>query len=289
MIQRCLIISVVLAIAASAQTQTETTRQLWNDDFLQKRPVGATHSATKHRIEYVPVSQPSVKAAESGVTIGFTLWRLRPASSSDQGARLLVLEPAGEPPQARVPERVKSDTILSQGDRVRLSIEAPLGGYLYVIDREEYADHTFSDPYLIYPNWQTRTGDNVVAPGRLIEIPDQRDNPNCFTMKSTRPNQTAELISLLIAPEAIPGLQAGRSALKLAPERFAAWEKKWGVTGTRFELKNGAGVPWTDKEKAAGANPGIVLTQEDAMPQTLYRVPAKSGNPLLVTLLLRLQ
>ncbi len=281
------VVLVVFVITALAQAPSETTRQLWNEDFLQKRPAGA-HHATAPRVEYVPVGQAAAKPGTPGITIGFTLWRLRPANSdSESGARLLVLEPNATP-RPQVPERIESDTVLSQGDRVRLSIEAPIGGYLYVIDREQYADRTVSAPFLIYPNWQTRAGDNVVAPGRVIEVPDQRDNPNSFIIKSTRPNQASELISLLVSPEPIPGIRAERSALKLEPERFAEWEKKWGVTGARFELKNGAGVPWSEKEKAAGAGSGTVLTQDDAMPQTLYRLPAKSGNPFLLTLALRM-
>ena len=49
--------------------------------------------------------------------------------------------------------------------------------YLYVIDREQYADGTQGEPYLIFPTTRTRGGDNSVKAGRVMEIPSQDDNP----------------------------------------------------------------------------------------------------------------
>ena len=49
-------------------------------------------------------------------------------------------------------QRIDPDnTPLRDGDRMRLSIEAPWDGYLYVLNREQYADGSTSDPYLIFP------------------------------------------------------------------------------------------------------------------------------------------
>src|SRR5205814_852089 len=79
--------------------------------------------------------------------------------------------------------------------------EAPRGGYLYVIDREQYADGSSSAPYLIYPNFQNRAGDNAVAPGRLIEIPDRHAEPNHFVIRPSRGDQTGELLALLVTTE----------------------------------------------------------------------------------------
>ena len=47
-------------------------------------------------------------------------------------------------------ERIDTGAPLALGDRVRLTIESPNGGFLYVIDREVYDDGTTSDPYLIF-------------------------------------------------------------------------------------------------------------------------------------------
>ena len=76
-----------------------------------------------------------------------------------------------------VPVRVAAGEPVAAGQRVRVSIEAPRAGYLYVINREQYADGTMSEPYLIFPTLRTRGGDNAVKAGRVVEIPDQGDNP----------------------------------------------------------------------------------------------------------------
>src|SRR5437867_180490 len=69
------------------------------------------------------------------------------------------------------PERIEEDTPLNPGDKVRLSIESlSRAGYLYVIDRAQYADGTLGEPLLIFPTLRT-SNKNRVKPGRLIYIP----------------------------------------------------------------------------------------------------------------------
>ena len=160
-----------------------------------------------------------------------------------------------------------------------------------MIDRERYSDGTMSDPFLIYPNWQTRQGDNAVAPGRLMEIPDRRDEINVFKIRPSSPNQVAEVLSLLVSPEPIPGIKITHEALppKLESALYASWEKKWAVKAERFELEGGPGKPVTEKENKTGADHSIQLTQDDAPPQTLYRVGAKPGSPVLLEIPLQLK
>jgi hypothetical protein len=213
--------------------------------------------------------------------LGVTLWRLRPERSKDTpGARLLVLPGPGEKGTNEVPERVDADTPLTPGDKVRLSVEVPYKGYLYVIDRERYADGSLSDPYLIYPNRVTLRGDNVVAPGRVVEVPDRRSSPNYFLVKPTRKDQTSEVISFLVTPEALPGMTIGDHALKLDNATYSKWEKDWGVKSQVLNLQDAAGAAWTDQEKKAGD--GGTLTQDDPLPQTLYRVPSVTGKSILL-------
>src|SRR5579872_5915832 len=198
---------VLLLLAAGAGwAQEEATRQLWNTEFLQKRPPGKTPARPK--VTYKPLgdgAKAAVADPGAGVMLGVTLWRLRPEKSHETGARLLVLLPNGDK-RAEVPERVDAGTPLKPGDEVRLTVEVPYRGYMYVVDREQYSDGSVSDPYLIYPNWQTRPGDNVVAPGRLLEIPDRRDEVKTFTIVPKRKDQSAELLSILVTPEPLPNL-----------------------------------------------------------------------------------
>jgi hypothetical protein len=215
-----------------------------------------------------------------------TLWRLRPSKAADTGERILVQEGSGAGDW--IPERVEADTKLTAGTRVRLSVEAARTGYLYVIDREQYADGSLGEPLLIFPTTRTNGGLNEVKAGRIIEIPTQDDRPPFFTLKPSRSDQVSEVISVLVSPTPLEGLQIGAAAQKLPVQQVAAWEKSWGGTVGRLEMQNGAGKAWTRQEKEAGANATRSLTGEEPAPQTLYYKPeAKSGETVMVNVALR--
>jgi hypothetical protein len=273
---------------AAQGSEEEGIRQLWNTQFLKKRPEGTKKTASKN-VVYKPVAAAAVtpKPPQAGLMdtlLGVTLWRLRkPRPNDDPNSRLLVIEDNDTSSKDElVPERVDVETPLLRGDRVRLTVEVPRTGYLYVIDREQYADGTTSAPYLIYPNFRTRTGDNAVAAGRVIEIPDQRDAPNHFTIRPTRPDQVAEVLTMLITTEPLTGIDTRQRTVKLSEDDFKDWEKKYGVQAERFELSGGAGGAYSGAEKKAGAGDQVRLTQDDPMPQTLYRVPTAEGKAILL-------
>ncbi len=293
-------LAAVLALAVAGQEPAEGFRQMWIKELKDKRPPARKPAAAG--AVYRPVKPVSTGSATAPVTplkgaegkrtspansqndtvLGVTLYRLRKAGAiDDPNSRLLVIEEESGA-QELVPERVDLDTLLAKGDRVRLSIEVPRAGYLYVIDRELYVDGTTSEPYLIYPNYLTRPGDNLLAAGRVIEIPDSRDNPNHFRVRPTRPDTVSELFSILVTPEPLAAnLKAGKRPLKLAEETYKEWETKFGVEAERFVLEGSAGKAWTSQEKLAGAGSAI-LTQDDALPQTLFKVNYELGKAVLV-------
>jgi hypothetical protein len=223
--------------------------------------------------------------------VGITVWRLRPSKATDE-ARILVHKKGSKEPTEWTPERVEAETPLEAGQRVRLSIEVPRTGFLYVIDREQYADGTTSDPYLVFPVKSVRGGDNTVTAGRVIEIPSQEDDPSFFTLerlpRGNQPDQVGEVLTVLVTPEPLATLPIADEPLKLSREQVASWEQKWGARTERIELVGGAGKAYTKAEQAAGADPKQRLTQDDPLPQTIYHVAAKPGDPLLVTVPLRI-
>jgi hypothetical protein len=262
-------------VVAQQPDDEEQSRQVFAAEFLKARPAPQTRRT--------PLTKPAKSSPNpASDLLGITIWRLRPAASNDDTqARLLDHE--GDAETVLVAERVASDTKFKEGQKVRLSIESPRTGYLYVIDREQYADGTFSDPYLIFPTLKIADGDNAVTAGRLIEIPDQDDRPFYFKMKRNRPDQVGEVLTVLVTPKPIPNLQLGRKALKLTNEQFAQWEK-WKAPAKRVELANHAGKTYTKAEMTAGAGNTSLLRGDDPPPQTIYRVSAKPGDPLLVTI-----
>jgi hypothetical protein len=215
--------------------------------------------------------------------VGVTVWQLRKAQPADD--REIEI-------QARdgdwTPVRAQAGTPLRPGQKVRLGVESARSGYLYVIDREQYADGTYGDPYLIFPVLRTRNGNNRVSAGRLIEIPGMQDDPRFFTIRPTRPDQTAELLTVLVTPAPLNEVKIGRDPLKLDPGQVDGWEKRFGTKVDKLETPVRVGQSYTRAEKDAAASETRLLTLDEPPPQTLYRVEAKSGEPLLVNVPLRI-
>lgn len=298
-----LLAALSLPFATITRSQGDGSRQIVLEEFTKARPAA---TSTKAQVSprtgpRRPVSAkaprytrktPSVIAAlqpgSPTMDIGVTIWRLRPSTGVDGGARVLVMESAR--PTEWTPQRIEADTPLQVGERVRLSIESPRAGYLYVIDREQYADGSYGDAYLIFPTLRTRGGDNRVRPGRLIDIPAQEDNPSYFTLvpSPSRSDQVAEILSIIVTPEPLSNLRLTERPLKLSKSDVAKWEASGSVEVERFEMVGGAGMPWSKVEMAASAaGSARILTQEEPAPQTVYRIGSKSKNAFMVTVPLR--
>jgi len=178
------------------------------------------------------------------------------------------------------------DTRLKVGERVRISVESPRAGYLYVVDREQYADGSLGDAYLIFPTTRTRNGDNKVKPGKLIDVPAQEDTPNFYTLvpSPSRSDQVAEVLNFIVTSQPLESLPITDKPLKISKSDIAKWEKMWSSEVERFEMEGGAGRAWTNEEKAASATSSSrLLTQEEPAPQTVYRIVGKAAGSLLVT------
>lgn len=297
---------ICLRSSAIAQSQGDGSRQIVLEEFARARPAGAAAVQVAGRISarrtsrgkfplsrislahYRRVTRPLAAALNTvrlpNTELGITLWRLRPSRPEDEtGARILLME---EAKQAHwTPERIEADTPLKVGERVRISVESPRPGYLYVVDREQYADGSLGDAYLIFPTRRTRGGDNKVRPGKLIDIPAQEDDPNYFTLvpSPNRNDQVGEVLTLLVTPQPLP-LAINDKPLLLPVSQLKEWEQSWGAAFERYEMEGGAGGAWTTAEKeAARANTSRYLTQQEPTPQTIYRLAATGKGSLLVT------
>jgi hypothetical protein len=281
-----------LAGTSLAQGQDQT-RGLRVKRLEESRPASTTPTDPKQPRTYrsttstASSSELRKSASASEAIIGVTLWRLRPARSADnQDARILEHKSARNTEWTA--ERIEAQTRISEGERVRVSIESPSTGYLYVIDREQYADGGLGDAFLIFPTVRTRGGNNSVVGGRVIEFPAQEDNPPYFTLTRSRPDHVAEVLLLIISPQPLAELAAGSEPLKVAAEKLMQWEKEWGGRAEQFELEGGAGLPYTKAEKSAGGDGSRMLTQGDPLPQTVLRLNAKPGTPVLVKIVLQI-
>ena len=287
MILGFMIIAFAWCASITAYQQDETRGLRIKKQVEQSRPASATAETAGQPRTYrstnsaVSSSEMRKTATESGAVLGVTLWRLRPSEASDnREARLL--EQKAEKSAEWTAERIEAGTPLNEGDRMRISIESPATGYLYVIDRERYADGSHGDAYAIFPTTRTRGGNNAVTAGRVIEFPAQEDNPPYFTLSRSRKEHVGEELVLIVTPQPLAEIPASSTPIKLAPELLGEWEKQWGGKAEQFELEGGAGRQYTKQEKAAGTNGARMLTQTDPLPQTVLRVNAKPGSALLV-------
>jgi hypothetical protein len=266
-----LVLGMFAALSASAQpapAQQERTRQIWDANLLTKRPAGKNAAAK-------PPGQPD------DALVGITLWRFRPSKASDEaGVRALVQEAAET--REYTPERISADTPLHEQQRVRISIESARTGYIYVIDREEYANGSKGDPYLIFPTLRIRGGDNHVQAGTVIEIPSDDDDRGYFTIKLSA-GQVSELVTILVSTKPIPGLRIPADRQKLTTQQVESWEKQGKAAVHRLEAKGQAGKALTMAEKQAGSA-GNQLTADDPLPQTMYHANCKPDDTVMVQL-----
>ncbi|MGH9841146.1 MAG: DUF4384 domain-containing protein [Blastocatellia bacterium] len=291
----CAITICFIGFTAPAFTQDrddDASRRFWPPNFRPAASQPGSAPKTGRYKRTTPALAKGAMAAESmnDAVVGITVWRLRPSKEADE-ARILVKKSG----KNWTPERVEANTGFGRGQMLRLSIEVPRTGYLYVIDREQYADGSLSDPYLIFPA-NPASDENKVAAGRIVEIPNQSDDQAYFELKSLgeagRPAQVAELLTLIVTPSPIKELPkrapGDDSPLLLSKSLIEKWEKEWAVASEQLELENGAGTTYTRAEQAAGGNAAKRLTQEDPLPQTVFRLAVKPGKPMLVKLPLKI-
>ena len=267
-------------IGVIGQQTDETTRKLWDTAFVGS----ASKTTTRRRSRTYRIATPKVPIDQvtPDSVVGVTIWRLRPATRTDSGERMIVHEESAT--KQWMPERISPETKLGQGDKLRISVEGARKGYLYVIDREQYADGSLGEPYLIFPTTRTLNGDNRVDIGKLTEIPAQEDSPPYFTVRKSRPDNVAEVLSVLVSPAPLEGINITDKAQKLPEKQVSEWEKEWSNGVGFLEMDKTVGQTWTKEERDAGTNTRA-LTAEGPAPQLVfYRAAARPNDPLFVKL-----
>lgn len=249
--------------------------------YLPRRKTKRISTSTKPNSP----SKPKPSATNAGwEEIGFTVWKLRRKFPNEESATVSVVEKGVR--VEYVPERIEANTPLKLGDKVRLTIESPRNGYLYLVDTELYTNGSFGKPTLIFPTQRTRGGNNQVSAGVLIDIPAQDDAVPFFVINSKNPAYAGELLSVIISDKTLSNVTTASQARSLEPSIFDQWKEDWELEADVFEQDGGTGTSWTPAEKEAGQVNGRSLTQADPTPQTIYRVRADRRKPILVNLAL---
>ena len=274
-------LGVISLVAAFVVANEEETRRIWAEAYMKKEDPPAKKRVQRvKRKQYQPATpQIAADAVVPETVVGITIWRFRAAREGEQGI------PVGN--ERFVAERVEGNTPLAAGDKIRISIEAARDGYLYVIDRELYADGTTGEPYMIFPTTRIAAGDNRTTIGRVFSIPAHSDQPPYFTLTPGRADQTGELISVLVTPEPITNVKPSEQEVKLSSAQVTEWEQKWGKTIGRLEMAGGGGTTITAVEQEAGTGARL-LKHTDPPPQTLYYNPnVSAADPVFINVNLK--
>jgi len=274
-----------LVLPSPVMSQDDDSKAIKAEVFLKERPVNTSPSKARYR--------PAVKSNEalaltppSGMVvseIGITLWRYREATGTDK-TKELVEEDEG---QEWILERIAEGTLLSPGQKVRLSLESlSRTGYLYVISREEYADGSFGAPKLIFPT--QRSVDRIkVEPGRLTYIPSATGR---FRIKPSENAKThiGESLTIIVSQKPlIDASQLKPQAITLQPSQLNQWLNQWKTKTAKFEMVGGAGQTMTAAEQASAKLDSPLMSQGDPVPQTIYQLFVKPEDPLLIVLPLK--
>jgi hypothetical protein len=280
-VERAVVAGALVALAllpratlAQAAKPDPGSRQIWDEEFAKARPAKAQPAA--------PRTPAASAAAPARSYVGVTVWRLSPAAES---SRAVTISGEGKRWAAA---RSSVDTVLPEGQQVRIAVEVSRPGYLYVVDRERYADGSLGEPVMVFPTRRLRGGEHAVEAGRVVEIPDLGDQPPYFTLRRSRPDHTGEQLILLITPEPLPGVSAGQEAQPLPRAVVDDWMKRWATGHPKLEAPGGAGRSYTASEQEAGASPSRLLTRGEPLPHTLYRVDGAANQPTLIVVPLRI-
>jgi hypothetical protein len=225
------------------------------------------------------------------IAVGVTLWKLRRAKTGEPGPRFRLLEPGERDIVDWVAERADIAEPLERGSRVRLAIESPQPGYLYVVNREEYSTGRRSRPHLIFPTYRIHRGSNELTPGRIIELPGIADTPPYFRVDAAVSSDITvyqgELITIIVTPKPLD-LEIDAGPLLLTENQVSTWESRWGRTTRRLSLAGGVGRARTQEENEAADLRERLLTHDDPSPQEIYLVSAKPAEPFVIRLPLKL-
>ena len=262
------VISVVaIQLIVLAATQEEIPRSIISDDFAKNRPraKGPKPRPRVYRLASSPRSRPAGESVSDTWQVGVTIWKL-------QAARSRQLE--------RISKRVEADTKFHEGDLLRISIESPHAGYLYIVDRDWFADGSGGETNLIFP---VRGEDNRLEPGKLIDIPTESEASFKATPKA---NQTGELLTIIVTLSPLK-LPLSNDPLPITNTQLSDWERRWSAVTDRYEMNDGAGLTRTIQEQQAAGHGGTrQLTRNDPTPQTIYRLVPKKRDGVLFNLML---
>lgn len=265
---RIFLLILALSLPLLAHSQDPKDRSIHSEEFTKTRPVPKKKRVRPpqtriYRLASEPLAKPLDVSSQSTLKAGVTLWKV---------------ERAGDGPSRKeIAKRVEANTQFHEGDLIRLSIESPRDGYLYVVDRDWFTDGSSGETKLIFP---LHGEDNRLQAGKLIDIPASDDQP---FKAQPNPGQAGEMLTIIVTQSPL-SLPLTNKELRISNAQLAEWTTMWSGMTERFEMVNGSGEVRTPEEQQATGS--RQLTRDDPAPQTMYVLTPRRGDGLLFNLLL---
>jgi len=228
--------------------------------------VGMSHAANANTRSYSNQNSSGSKAAAQAIGLGYTLFM------RDSDGRNVRVEPGHE---------------FHSGDRVRISLEPNVDGYLYVFHTEGNGD-----PEMIYPDSRLDAGENWIEAHVPMEVPSSERPDERFHWFLFDNKPAIERLYVVVTREPLPGVPTGPDLVKLCAENKCPWRPLVEVwvrlqDATKGEVKvvttKTFGQSQTDSEKAATTR-GLGLDKTAPQPAVI-RMNAAPNAPLLVTVM----
>jgi hypothetical protein len=225
------------------------------------------------------------------VRIGVTIWRLSPNQCPIQDCPLPRASADSSKGLIDTATRVEDNVPLNNGERVRLGLESlSRNGYVYIIDREQFADGSLGEGFLIFPTRKINSAKNWALPGLQIHLP-RADGCFCVKSRNTQKVLVADVLTVILSPTPLlTAEEIGADAIPVPVSLISFLGRADKEKTFRALLQGGSGLAQTAQEQSAGAK-GLfdtepVLTQNDLPPQTFYQSLVPIGKVAVFNFLL---
>jgi hypothetical protein len=217
---------------------------------------------------YSNQNNPAKNGSAQALGLGYTLYM------RDSTGRSLRVEPGHE---------------FHNGDRVRISLEPNVDGFLYVFHTENEGS-----PEMIYPDARLYAGENWIEAHVPIEVPSSEETDERLRWFTFYGDAGIERLYIVVTREPLPGVPTGDGLVKFCADKKdnCPWHplsEVWAQLkeATKAEVKvvtsTTFGQSQTEKEKVATTR-GLGLDQTAPQPAVI-RMNAATNASVLVTIL----
>jgi hypothetical protein len=229
---------------------------------------GMSQTGNANTTKFANQNSSKVNGRAQAIGLGYTLFM------RDSSGRRMRVEPGHE---------------FHAGDRVRISLEPNVDGYLYVF-------HTEGDgqPEMIYPDARLDEGENWIEAHVPMEVPSSEQSDERYHWFVFDNNPATERLYVVVTRQPLPGVPTGADLVKFCTENknkcpWRPFSEVWAQLqeANKAEVKvvtsNTSGQAQTEKEQVATTR-GLGLDQSAPQPAVI-RMTAVTNAPVLVTVL----